>query len=276
MLRSSCLFLVGFTLLSATTASAQDPLLAQLYGSGVHAFFSGDYRQARENLSAAIDGGSQDPRAYYFRALCELRSGNNQDAADDFQKGAELEGADANQAYPVSKSIERIQGNARALLEKYRLKARVAAHQRKEDQRQMVYQKRRDADTQVLRQVGPPPSAAAIDQGGPMTPADNGLFGEAPKMTPVEKAAAANTAAQPAAGGAPVAADPFGAGAQGPPGGADPFAGAAPATTPPPAEPVTPAPPPQQEPVVEKPSTLPPAAGDADPFAEPPKTEPPK
>jgi hypothetical protein len=56
MLRSSCLFIASFALLSLTmfsatmltakVASAQDPLMTQLYGSGVHAFFSGNQQQA--------------------------------------------------------------------------------------------------------------------------------------------------------------------------------------------------------------------------------------
>ncbi len=265
-------FVVALTLISAGSAAAQDPLLAQLYGSGVHAFFSGDYKQARDNFSAAIDGGSQDPRVYYFRALAEMRSG--QDPSADFEKGAELEGADSSQSYAVSKAIERIQGSTRATLEKYRLKARVAAHQNKEGQRQAVYQQRRDADTQVLRQAGPPPSAATLEPApstgpAPLTgPADTSLFGEAPKMTHIDKAGPAGGAAgtpTPGAGGA--VEDPFANSAQGPPSGADPFANAAPATAPP-TQPATP----PQEPVVEKPAApaTPPPAGEADPFAEPP------
>src|SRR6185295_2246432 len=130
----------------------------------------------------------------------------------DFQKGAELEGGDMNGVFPVSKSLERIQGSQRAALEKYRLKARIAAFQRKEDQRQMVYQKRRDTDTQLLRQAGPPPSAAAVEMGAPGAPVmgtnTGDLFGEGPKMITVEKTGPAKAAEN--IPGTAVEADPFG------------------------------------------------------------------
>ena len=53
----------------ATVGMAQDPILAQFYGSGVHEYFSGGYRQAIADLTEAVDGGTKDPRVFYFRAL---------------------------------------------------------------------------------------------------------------------------------------------------------------------------------------------------------------
>ena len=53
-LSTVCLF--GLTL----TGSAQTEALNELYGSGVHAYFSHDYAKAHEYLTAAVDGGSHD------------------------------------------------------------------------------------------------------------------------------------------------------------------------------------------------------------------------
>jgi hypothetical protein len=178
----------------------------------------------------------------------------------------------------VSKSIERIQGSQRAKLEKHRLKARIAAFQRKEDQRQMVYQKRRESDTQLLRQAGPPPSAAAVEMGAPAAPggptAD--LFGDGPRITTVEKAGPAKAAVETAPG-ITTEADPFGGAAA--PAGADPFGSTPPPSANPPVE-EQPTPPPSNippsapstpPPATQRPATPPPASSDADPFAEPPK-----
>src|SRR5262245_3919722 len=54
---------------------AQDSLLDDLYGRGVHAFFARNYPSAHELFTAAIKGGSRDPRAYYFRGLVYSRLG---------------------------------------------------------------------------------------------------------------------------------------------------------------------------------------------------------
>ncbi len=51
---------------------AQEAVLEELYGSGVHKYFSGDYAGADADLTAAVDGGSRDPRVYYFRGLARL------------------------------------------------------------------------------------------------------------------------------------------------------------------------------------------------------------
>src|SRR5262245_30933729 len=50
-----------------STASAQEAVMDEFYGDGVHNFYDRDFFQAMQNLSVAIDGGSKDPRAYYYR-----------------------------------------------------------------------------------------------------------------------------------------------------------------------------------------------------------------
>ncbi len=94
-------------------------MLAEFYGSGVHQYFSGNASQAIADLTAAINGGSRDPRAYYFRALAEMRLGMQGQAGADLQRGAALESTDINQFYPVGKSLERVQGSARMSIEQH-------------------------------------------------------------------------------------------------------------------------------------------------------------
>ena len=62
------LTVVSFSL--ANYGIAQDPL-DEMYGQAVHSYFRGDRGHAEELLNEIIDAGSQDPRAYYFRGLCQ-------------------------------------------------------------------------------------------------------------------------------------------------------------------------------------------------------------
>jgi hypothetical protein len=177
--------------------AADEILLTELFGNGVHAFNRGDFREAHADLSAAIQEGSADPRAYYFRGLTYLRLGREQEAVADFQKGAEFETGESAGVYSVSRSLERIQGPARQLLERYRSTARLSARKREETQRQTQYQKRITAENDVLRKApavnlqpaptdAAPPAAAAggdnpfetpmptpAERGGPAKPAED-------------------------------------------------------------------------------------------------------
>ncbi len=110
--------------LSAEPLLAQNAVLNEFYGSGVHNYYERDYFAAVTDLNTAIDGGSQDPRAYYYRGLARMRSGDSAGAHEDMKKGAALESADINQFYPVAKSLERVQGSERQTLERYRSLAR--------------------------------------------------------------------------------------------------------------------------------------------------------
>ncbi len=129
MVRKFAFALLGLLAFTAGSARADEAVLDQLYGDGVHAFFSGDCAGAYMSLSTAIRDGSQDPRAFYFRALAEMRLGREPDAVADLQKGAALETADINGRFFVGRSLERIQGPTRAVLEQYREQARELAYQ---------------------------------------------------------------------------------------------------------------------------------------------------
>jgi hypothetical protein len=156
MLRKVALIATGVLLLGVSSPRADEAVLDQLYGNGVHSYFGGDYSRAYDALSTAIRGGSHDPRAYYFRALAELRLGREPDATADFTKGATLEAGDANGRYSVSQALERIQGSTRATLEQYRENARAVAMQRDVQNRQSVFEQQRSTEGQLLRRAVPP------------------------------------------------------------------------------------------------------------------------
>ncbi len=117
MYRRLALLAGGLVLLAVLPLSAQEALLSQMYGSGIHAYFSSDYQGAYDHFTAAVDGGSKDPRCYYFRGLTYLRLGRPEEAEMDFQKGADLEAEDVTRFYNVSRALERIQGRQRMMIE---------------------------------------------------------------------------------------------------------------------------------------------------------------
>jgi tetratricopeptide (TPR) repeat protein len=215
--------LCGF---STAGARGDDSVLAEMYGQGVHAYFAGDYFNAHSMLTGAIQQGSQDPRAYFFRGLCYAWLGRPDEAAADFKKGADLEANSMDRAYPVSDSLQRIQGRTRMQLEKYRQMARLAARTRTNRAEQARYDEqkpgvlrtpRRSAaagpvsdpfaeDAEAAPQKAPPRPAPAI-----AAPATEDPFGAPAAATPAAPATADpfGTPAAPAA--TPAEADPFGA-----------------------------------------------------------------
>jgi hypothetical protein len=208
MFRSIVLLVGGLASLCASSLFAQDAVLGQKYGLGVHAYFAGEYPKAHEQLTAAIDGGSKDPRAFYFRGLAYLRLGRAQDANVDFQKGADLESRDVNKFYNVAKSLERVQGADRVALENYRINARMAALEQAEKMRKARYEAIQRDEQRVLREQAlvptPPEPAKGAAAAQPATDVD--LF-----AAPEDKAAPAaekKAAAPPKAGKKATAAEP--------------------------------------------------------------------
>lgn len=111
---------------TASSTSAQNAILAQMYGKGVHAYFSGDQTAARQFLSMAINNGSDDPRAYYFRGMVSYASGNSYEAESYWQRGATLEAQGRTNPF-VGRSLTRFQGAGRLKLEGIRQQARLQA-----------------------------------------------------------------------------------------------------------------------------------------------------
>lgn len=112
---------------------ADEPLgVAASYGAGVHAYYDGNYQTAYDALTAAIEAGTLDPRAYYYRGLTSIKLGKIDDEINgDFAEGASRETMGRG-GISISRSLERVQGRDRQRLEAYRKRARVAAVQRDE------------------------------------------------------------------------------------------------------------------------------------------------
>jgi hypothetical protein len=243
MSRFTILFVLGLVCLCAMPLAAQDAVLGQMYGSGVHAYFNEDYVKTHQCLTTAIDGKTQDPRAYYFRGLALLKLGRPQEAETDFKSGAKLESAvDPSRVYNVARALERIQGNDRATLEKYRLEARMAALQRAEDAHRRRYQETMKEQRDFLQQQSISGAAKPVE-----TPVD---VPKAPDAAP-----AANTPP----------AEPFSPGEPGKvtePNKADAGGAKMPEAVTPPSTLETPA----EKPTPKAPETPKPAAGSEDPF----------
>lgn len=121
---TAALSIAILSMATITGVSAQNAVLAQMYGKGVHAYYACNYAAAREYLSMAINGGSNDPRAYYFRGLVAYAQGNTFEAESDWQQGARLEAQGKSNPY-IGRSLTRFQGTGRLKLEEIRQKARL-------------------------------------------------------------------------------------------------------------------------------------------------------
>ena len=120
-----------FTLFGTMAFGQQDEILNRLYGSGVHAYNRGDYRQAYDYLTAAIDSGNTDPRAHYFRGLSYLKLGRPEQAEREFTVAAKRELELGNVTPAVDGSLFLIQGPDRYALEGVRTEVqRVREQQR--------------------------------------------------------------------------------------------------------------------------------------------------
>ena len=123
---AACLIL-GCTAVFPLAARAQQFGAADaLYSSGVEAYFRGCSAEAESSFSNLMTVDPNDPRAHYFRALSLMRQGREHEARSDMEIGAQLE-ARAPNRFDIGKTLERVQGPSRLLLEQYRSRARVAA-----------------------------------------------------------------------------------------------------------------------------------------------------
>ena len=220
--------LAGFV---SVPVQAQDPL-DDVYGHAVHAYFRGDAATAQQWLNEAIGAGSQDPRAYYFRGLCEAAiSGDTEAGASDFEQAAQLE-IDGKKVVNVGKALERIQGPVRCQIEAIRRKARLASRGKYLEMQRLRYEQgiRNGASVPASPSDAPPRPVPSINDpfsdGGDLNkgqpkampenvqpaPATNDPFGDAP-ATPATPAPAADdpfggNGAKP--NPAPASDDPFG------------------------------------------------------------------
>ncbi|TWU22197.1 hypothetical protein Pla52o_32520 [Novipirellula galeiformis] len=224
------------------SALAQNPVLSEMYGRGVHAFYAGQLDDANQFLSMAIDNGIKDPRAFYFRGLVANTQGRQFEAEADWRQGAELEASSGGNP-SIGRSLARFQGPERLKLEQVRQTARLemmATAAKRSQQRYGEIDAAAPAAAAPASSAGktaapqkpiaPPPIPPAADNpfaddiemktGDPKLQSNDAFAGaaDAEAGMPAASEAPADAAAAPAA-------DPFGAGAAP---AADPFGGDAP------------------------------------------------
>ena len=147
--------LSGWVPVSAAQNTPADPLaVSSAYGAGVHAFHSLDFQRAHQDFTAAIEGGTEDPRAFYYRGLAALKLGRTDEADADFADGSSREAAGGS-TLTISRALERVQGADRLRLEQFRARARVAAVQRDQSAIRGRYSDLYDAEADVRRRARP-------------------------------------------------------------------------------------------------------------------------
>jgi hypothetical protein len=184
------------------TTWAQEGPITETYGRGVHAFFAGDYFKAHELLSLAVDSGSQDPRAYYFRGLCNAHTGREEEAKVDWRQAAEME-YKGQSSVGVGRALLRIQGEPRLQLEAIRHQVRLELRNQTDANAQQRYEQGEAVQPSVTRDLEKTPLPPATASGSnPFAKDDDG--------TPAEVSDAAPGSDDPAAGDAPAADTPAG------------------------------------------------------------------
>lgn len=161
----------------AEPAMTEVTALARAYGGGVHAYFSGDAQRAYDDLTQAIEAGTRDPRAWYFRGLAALKLGRLDEAEADFSTAATRE-TEAAGDWAVSRSLERVQGPDRLALERHRVRARVAGLEQRRQAVERRYSDIESRQTEMLRQRRP----------AGLSPDPLPKFGEELPATPAEPA----------------------------------------------------------------------------------------
>ncbi len=188
-------------------AGADEPVTKQLYGSGVHAYFAKEYKEAYDLLSTAIGNKSQDPRVYYFRGLAQWQLGRPDEAKADFKAGADLEATAGDDLFNIDKALERIQGKARLQIQDARQVARANAVQRRLTEEERRYNRIRDNEPFILQGVAPPAKAPA-KKGEPVAPEAAPKKADPPKANPASEPAKNEPAKNEPAKNEPAAAEP--------------------------------------------------------------------
>ena len=169
-------------------ARADEPVVRQLYGSGVHAYFAGQFKAAHAFLTQAAASESQDPRIYYFRGLVYVRLGRPDEAKLDFAKGALLEETATDDIYGVDRALERVQGKTRLEIELARLKARNSAAKKRISRAKARYNRIEENERKGILE-GVPSSRSKPPTKEPQPPKVDNPKVDNPKVDPPKKAA---------------------------------------------------------------------------------------
>ncbi len=140
----------------ATEAQAQDSAeMSAVYGRGVHAYFSNQVTDAEQLFSQVVGAGSTDPRVYYFRAMARLRTGRQYEAEEDMKVGAAYEARDPGSQHSIGIALQRVQGQGRRTLERFRREGRLNRVQQHRQQSRLRYEQLEQRGPQVLRREAP-------------------------------------------------------------------------------------------------------------------------
>ena len=199
-----CLCILAIICAGANFARAQTGAVDDALSRGIQAYFQGQASAAEQMLTSLIDGGLNDPQAFYFRGLAHWRQGREDAARADFTQGAKLEAATGMVYRRASRSLERVQGPARLALQQIRQAERVATTTEREKQRLSSFDMKNSGET-----VAAPAPTANTTAGTTSAPDP---FAPKPATSAPDpfapKAAMPATAATPPAAAPP--ADPFG------------------------------------------------------------------
>lgn len=202
--------MLATAILATSAAAREDAILAVAYGNGVHAYYAGDYPRSYDELSDAIEGGTKDPRAFYFRGLAALKLGRLDEADADFALGADAE-AKGQGNWPVGRALERIQGESRLQLEKHRVRARLAAVQQRREAIIRHYSQVESARPDVQRNRRPEnlPGPASADATEPMPADESVVVPSVPKTEEEAELMPEKPAPKPSKSDDPFGDDPF-------------------------------------------------------------------
>jgi tetratricopeptide (TPR) repeat protein len=101
-----------------------NPFLADRhYAAGLRSYAAANYGQAEKQFSDAVryaGQSMQDARFLYFLGLSQLMQGRNKDAFENFRRASVLEQQNKPASAAVSATLERIQGEPRTVLSRFR------------------------------------------------------------------------------------------------------------------------------------------------------------
>jgi hypothetical protein len=104
-----------------TTLAHAEPLQAEeRFAAGLRFYNEGRYADAEAAFAEAYQFDSKDARFLYFLGLSRAPQGKWSAALEDFRLGADLERQGRPSAAAINASLERVQGNARQTVNRYR------------------------------------------------------------------------------------------------------------------------------------------------------------
>jgi hypothetical protein len=105
----------------ALLTGANDPDLAERnFSAGLQFYFGGRFDAAESAFESAVGHNGKDARYHYFLGLSRWPQGKSEAAEEDFRQAAALEQLGLPDGRSISRSLERIQGWERQLINRFR------------------------------------------------------------------------------------------------------------------------------------------------------------